>query len=83
MVGLGNDGDVSDGEEVVGGSSGGPGGSGGVAEGGTGGDAESDGEDLMVETESDSDQSNQDAQSAQRSVQTGATAGSDTGIYEN
>lgn len=32
----------------------------------------------MVESESDSDQSNQDAQ---RSVQTGATAGSDTGIF--
>lgn len=37
--------------------------------------------DLLAETESDSDDnhSNQDAQSAQRSVQTGATAGSDTG----
>ena len=35
----------------------------------------------MVESESDSDQSNQDAASAQRSVQTGATAGSDTGMY--
>lgn len=37
--------------------------------------------DLLAETESDSDdnQSNQDAASAQRSVQTGATAGSDTG----
>lgn len=38
--------------------------------------------DLLAETESDSDdnQSNQDAASAQRSVQTGATAGSDTGL---
>lgn len=38
--------------------------------------------DLLAETESDSDdnQSNQDTASAQRSVQTGATAGSDTGI---
>lgn len=44
------------------------------------GGAESDAEDLLVETESDSDQSNQDAASAQRSVQTGATAGSDTGL---
>lgn len=44
------------------------------------GGAESDAEDLLVETESDSDQSNQDAASAQRSVQTGATAGSDTGM---
>ncbi|KAJ8966246.1 hypothetical protein NQ314_003661 [Rhamnusium bicolor] len=37
--------------------------------------------DLLAETESDSDDnhSNQDAASAQRSVQTGATAGSDTG----
>lgn len=37
--------------------------------------------DLLVETESDSDDnhSNQDAASAQRSTQTGATAGSDTG----
>lgn len=46
-------------------------------------DAESDNElDLLAETESDSDDnhSNQDAASAQRSVQTGATAGSDTGI---
>lgn len=40
--------------------------------------------DLLAETESDSDDnhSNQDAASAQRSVQTGATAGSDTGNYE-
>lgn len=40
--------------------------------------------DLLAETESDSDDnhSNQDAASAQRSVQTGATAGSDTGIYK-
>ncbi|XP_067014137.2 E3 ubiquitin-protein ligase UBR5 isoform X4 [Anabrus simplex] len=47
------------------------------------GDGESDNElDLLAETESDSDDnhSNQDAASAQRSVQTGATAGSDTGI---
>ncbi|KAL3282723.1 hypothetical protein HHI36_005894 [Cryptolaemus montrouzieri] len=38
--------------------------------------------DLLAETESDSDDnhSNQDAASAQRSVQTGATAGSDTGM---
>ncbi|XP_044752441.1 E3 ubiquitin-protein ligase UBR5 isoform X3 [Coccinella septempunctata] len=38
--------------------------------------------DLLAETESDSDDnhSNQDAASAQRSVQTGATAGSDTGL---
>lgn len=38
--------------------------------------------DLLVETESDSDDnhSNQDAASAQRSTQTGATAGSDTGM---
>lgn len=38
--------------------------------------------DLLAETESDSDDnhSNQDAASAQRSVQTGATAGSDTGV---
>ncbi|XP_014221919.1 E3 ubiquitin-protein ligase hyd isoform X2 [Trichogramma pretiosum] len=48
-------------------------------------DGESDGElDLLVEaeTESDSDDnhSNQDAASAQRSVQTGATAGSDGGM---
>lgn len=46
------------------------------------GDGESDNElDLLAETESDSDDnhSNQDAASAQRSVQTGATAGSDTG----
>lgn len=48
-------------------------------------DAESDTElDLLVEaeTESDSDDnhSNQDAASAQRSVQTGATAGSDGGM---
>nr|XP_018904419.1 PREDICTED: E3 ubiquitin-protein ligase UBR5 isoform X3 [Bemisia tabaci] len=43
---------------------------------GGGNDVESDTEDLMVESESDSDQSNQDG-SAQRSVQTGATAGSD------
>lgn len=46
------------------------------------GDGESDTElDLLAETESDSDdnQSNQDNASAQRSVQTGATAGSDTG----
>ena len=55
------------------------------------GDGESDNElDLLAETESDSDDnhSNQDAASAQRSVQTGATAGSDTGktvwnIFEN
>lgn len=40
--------------------------------------------DLLAETESDSDDnhSNQDAASAQRSVQTGATAGSDTGKNE-
>lgn len=49
------------------------------------GDGESDTElDLLVEaeTESDSDDnhSNQDAASAQRSVQTGATAGSDGGM---
>lgn len=39
--------------------------------------------DLLAETESDSDDnhSNQDAASAQRSVQTGATAGSDTGSF--
>lgn len=39
--------------------------------------------DLLVETESDSDDnhSNQDAASAQRSTQTGATAGSDTGMH--
>lgn len=39
--------------------------------------------DLLAETESDSDDnhSNQDAASAQRSVQTGATAGSDTGWF--
>ncbi|PSN30861.1 hypothetical protein C0J52_20667 [Blattella germanica] len=55
--------------------------------GGPGDDAQGDGEsdnelDLLAETESDSDDnhSNQDAASAQRSVQTGATAGSDTGI---
>nr|CAH7746807.1 unnamed protein product [Callosobruchus chinensis] len=52
-------------------------------DGGAGADAaDSDPElDLLAETESDSDDnhSNQDAQSAQRSVQTGATAGSDTG----
>lgn len=38
--------------------------------------------DLLAETESDSDdnQSNQDAASAQRSVQTGAAAGSETGM---
>lgn len=45
-------------------------------------DPESDTElDLLAETESDSDdnQSNQDAASQQRSVQTGATTGSDTG----
>jgi len=55
------------------------------------GDGESDNElDLLAETESDSDDnhSNQDAASAQRSVQTGATAGSDTGkavwnIFQN
>lgn len=74
LVGLGQDGEASDGEEP-------PSGvrevSGGVVEGG----AESDAEDLLVETESDSDQSNQDAASAQRSVQTGATAGSDTGMF--
>lgn len=40
-------------------------------------EAESDAEDLIVESESDSDQSNQDG--GQRSVQTGATAGSDSG----
>ena len=41
--------------------------------------------DLLAETESDSDDnhSNQDAASAQRSVQTGATAGSDTGMFIN
>lgn len=39
-------------------------------------DPESDTEDMLVETDSDSDQSNQDG--GQRSVQTGATAGSDT-----
>lgn len=49
------------------------------------GDGESDAElDLLAEaeTESDSDdnQSNQDTASAQRSVQTGATAGSDGGM---
>ncbi|XP_025408185.1 E3 ubiquitin-protein ligase UBR5 isoform X3 [Sipha flava] len=38
---------------------------------------ESDTEDMLVETDSDSDQSNQDG-GGQRSVQTGATAGSDT-----
>lgn len=39
--------------------------------------------DLLAETESDSDDnhSNQDAASAQRSIQTGATAGSDTGKF--
>lgn len=71
---MGNDGEASDGEEPPSGSRDTPGA--GVAEAG----AESDAEDLLVETESDSDQSNQDAGSAQRSVQTGATAGSDTGI---
>ncbi|XP_050433400.1 E3 ubiquitin-protein ligase UBR5 isoform X2 [Adelges cooleyi] len=40
-------------------------------------DPESDTEDMLVETDSDSDQSNQDG-GGQRSVQTGATAGSDT-----
>lgn len=40
------------------------------------GDPESDAEDMLVETDSDSDQSNQDG--GQRSVQTGATVGSDT-----
>lgn len=40
-------------------------------------EAESDAEDLIVESESDSDQSNPDG--GQRSVQTGATAGSDSG----
>lgn len=41
--------------------------------------------DLLVETESDSDDnhSNQDAASAQRSTQTGATAGSDTGKHDS
>lgn len=41
--------------------------------------------DLLVESESDSDDnhSNQDAASAQRSTQTGATAGSDTGMNES
>lgn len=51
-------------------------------EGGGGQGEDSDPElDLLAETESDSDDnhSNQDAASAQRSVQTGATAGSDTG----
>ncbi|XP_075236131.1 E3 ubiquitin-protein ligase hyd isoform X1 [Lycorma delicatula] len=76
LVALGNDVEGSDGEEVAGSSTtGAVGGSGGVSEGGPPVDAESDAEDLMVESESDSDQSNQDAQ---RSVQTGATAGSDT-----
>lgn len=82
LVGLGNEGEASDSEEVVGGSGNGTGGPSGVAEGGAGADAESDAEDLMVESESDSDQSNQDAASAQRSVQTGATAGSDTGMIQ-
>lgn len=53
-------------------------------EGGTGQGEDSDPElDLLAETESDSDDnhSNQDAASAQRSVQTGATAGSDTGRF--
>lgn len=45
----------------------------------SGAEAESDAEDLIVESESDSDQSNQDG--GQRSVQTGATAGSDSGGY--
>lgn len=40
-------------------------------------DPESDTEDMLVETDSDSDQSNQDG-GGQRSVQTGATVGSDT-----
>jgi len=40
-------------------------------------DPESDTEDMLVETDSDSDQSNPDG-GGQRSVQTGATAGSDT-----
>lgn len=51
-------------------------------EGGAGQGEDSDPElDLLAETESDSDDnhSNQDAASAQRSVQTGATAGSDAG----
>nr|CAD7394223.1 unnamed protein product [Timema cristinae] len=58
--------------------------------GGPGEDAQGDGEsdnelDLLAETESDSDDnhSNQDTQSAQRSVQTGATAGSESGIAIN
>lgn len=50
------------------------------AGGGQGDDSDTE-LDLLVETESDSDDnhSNQDAASAQRSVQTGATVGSDTG----
>lgn len=76
LVGLGNDGEASDSEEPTGGSRDIAGGGGG---GGAEAGVESDAEDLLVETESDSDQSNQDAASAQRSVQTGATAGSDTG----
>lgn len=71
-MGLGQDGEASDGEEP-------PSGGREVSGVGVEGGAESDAEDLLVETESDSDQSNQDAASAQRSVQTGATAGSDTG----
>ncbi|XP_069676360.1 E3 ubiquitin-protein ligase UBR5 isoform X2 [Periplaneta americana] len=75
-VGVGN-GEAMEGE--VGDLVGGVGGPGDDAQG----DGESDNElDLLAETESDSDDnhSNQDAASAQRSVQTGATAGSDTGI---
>lgn len=72
-MGLGQDGEASDGEEP-------PSGGREVSGVGVEGGAESDAEDLLVETESDSDQSNQDAASAQRSVQTGATAGSDTGM---
>ncbi|XP_054273224.1 E3 ubiquitin-protein ligase UBR5 isoform X2 [Macrosteles quadrilineatus] len=75
LVALAQDAEASDGEEPVGGG-GREVGSGGVAEAA----GESDNEDLMVESESDSDQSNQDTASAQRSVQTGATAGSDTGM---
>lgn len=74
LVALAQDAEASDGEEPAGGG-GREVGSGGVAEAA----GESDNEDLMVESESDSDQSNQDTASAQRSVQTGATAGSDTG----
>jgi E3 ubiquitin-protein ligase EDD1 len=74
-VGVGN-GEAMEGE--VGDLVGGVGGPGDDAQG----DGESDNElDLLAETESVSDDnhSNQDAASAQRSVQTGATAGSDTG----